>query len=377
MINEIRQSISRNLLSIPGWHTNRKIVIIESDDWGSIRMPSKDIYERLFKYGIRVDKNPFTRFDSLASEEDLSALFDILMKFRDKNGNHPVITANSIMSNPDFDKIRESNFYEYHYEVFTETLKRYPKHQGSFQIWKEGMSAGVFHPQFHGREHVNVAKWLNALKNDTGNIRKAFEYRMYDLSREGEIITEDSFMDAYAYNNKKELDFLKTSIIEGTQVFEDLFGYRSQSFIAPCYIWDPELEKTMKECGIKFIQGGLVQKCPVPGNTRKHKRKFHFTGSHNKYDQKYLVRNCYFEPTASGSDGLIQESLQRISTAFKWNKPAIISSHRLNYIGYIVPENRKVNIDLLAKLLHRIIKDFPDVEFMTSDQLGELMVADT
>lgn len=27
-------NLAHNLLNIPGWHTNRKIVVIESDDWG-------------------------------------------------------------------------------------------------------------------------------------------------------------------------------------------------------------------------------------------------------------------------------------------------------------------------------------------------------
>jgi hypothetical protein len=40
-------SIVRNLANLPGWCTNRKIVVIESDDWGSIRMPSLTIFENL------------------------------------------------------------------------------------------------------------------------------------------------------------------------------------------------------------------------------------------------------------------------------------------------------------------------------------------
>lgn len=32
----LKQFITHNLLNIPGWHTNIKIVVIESDDRGSI-----------------------------------------------------------------------------------------------------------------------------------------------------------------------------------------------------------------------------------------------------------------------------------------------------------------------------------------------------
>ena len=40
---KLKQIISHNLLNIPGWRTKRKLVVIESDDWGAIRMPSKEI----------------------------------------------------------------------------------------------------------------------------------------------------------------------------------------------------------------------------------------------------------------------------------------------------------------------------------------------
>ena len=54
-----KQIVTHNLLNIPGWRTKRKIVVIESDDWGSIRMPSRDIYEKLLAEGYRVDLNKY------------------------------------------------------------------------------------------------------------------------------------------------------------------------------------------------------------------------------------------------------------------------------------------------------------------------------
>ena len=155
---------ARHLSNLPGWSTNRKIVVIESDDWGSIRMPSREVYDKLLKAGIRVDRCPYNRYDSLASEEDLSALFEILTQFRDKNGKQPAITANTVVANPDFEKIQASGFKEYFYEPFTETLKKHPAHQNSFNLWTQGMSEGIFQPQFHGREHVNLPLWLSLLQ---------------------------------------------------------------------------------------------------------------------------------------------------------------------------------------------------------------------
>jgi len=61
-----------------GWRTNRKIIVIESDDWGCIRMPSKEVYNSLIVKGYPVDKLPYLKYDSLETKNDFDALFDVL-----------------------------------------------------------------------------------------------------------------------------------------------------------------------------------------------------------------------------------------------------------------------------------------------------------
>lgn len=96
-------------------------------------------------------------------------------------------------------------------------------------------------------------------------------------------------------------------------------------------------------------------------------------GTRNKFGQYFLVRNCFFEPSLSKTSDPVGECLKRINIAFRWHKPAIISSHRINYMGSLVEKNRSDNLKLLKDLLESIIKTWPDVEFMTSDELGELI----
>jgi len=62
-----------------------------------------------------------------------------------------------------------------------------------------------------------------------------------------------------------------------------------------------------------------------------------------------------------------------IDIAFRWKKPAVISSHRVNYIGRLRPENRTNGLKKLEALLQSIIAKWPDVEFMTSVELGDLI----
>ena len=50
----IKSTLSNTFLNLPGWHTRRKLVVIESDDWGSIRMPSREVKQKLQQAEQRV-----------------------------------------------------------------------------------------------------------------------------------------------------------------------------------------------------------------------------------------------------------------------------------------------------------------------------------
>src|SRR5688500_10889544 len=100
---EILRQAKLYLNNIPGWHTSRKILVFESDDWGSIRMPSSQVFNILKSKGINVDSY-YDLFDTIESKEDLEYLFDALTKFRSVNGTVPLFTFNTVMANPDFKK---------------------------------------------------------------------------------------------------------------------------------------------------------------------------------------------------------------------------------------------------------------------------------
>jgi len=101
---DIRTVLAKNYVNFRGWNSNRKLILIESDDWGAIRMPSREVYEDFLVKKIPVDKNYFTKYDCLESNQDLEQLFHVLSSFKDRKGNHPVITANALIANPDFEK---------------------------------------------------------------------------------------------------------------------------------------------------------------------------------------------------------------------------------------------------------------------------------
>lgn len=362
----------RNLVNIKGNIFKKKYILFESDDWGSIRMPNNNVFNRLNEHGFNVDANPYTRFDTLASIKDLSALFETLSKYEDDSGKHPVFTANTIVANPNFEKIKKSGFSEYCYEPFVKTLNDYYDQSGVFDVWQEGIRIGLFYPQFHGREHLNVPLWMKLLKEKNPEVVEAFYLKCWGLKYGQKFDRE--LQAPYDVENHKDVNEVKTGITEGLNLFEEIFGYRSRSMIAGNYIWSSSLHQTMNDQGIRFIQGMKYQLLPDRNRKGKRKKIRHYTGERNQYGQTFLIRNCIFEPSLYPNDrNHVESCLQDIENAFLWKKPAIITTHRLNYIGALCPKNSSTNLKKLDRLLGEIKKRWPEAEFLTSDKLGEII----
>lgn len=356
-----------------GWTTDRKIVVIESDDWGSIRMPSRDVYERSLKTGYRVDLNPFEKYDSLESEDDLELLFETLTKFKDINGNHPQITANSLVANPDFEEIASSQYQEYHYETIDKTFASYPKHANSINLWYEGEKEGVFFLQYHGREHFNGPMFMEALRGNREEAYWAAKNKM------GGSIAKDYLKNRYVvasnFRTVKEMEEGMKNIKEGIQFFKKMHRKESKSYIATNYIWPYSFEKVLAEEGVRYLQGNYLQEIPNYNNGFDH--KFHYLGEKNHHNQIYLIRNAIFEPSITNGANDVELCLKQIEKSFKLKKPVIISSHRINYMGFIFEGNRDKNLKQLTQLIKQVQKKWPDVEFMNTEQLGNLITTKT
>ena len=105
----------------------------------------------------------------------------------------------------------------------------------------------------------------------------------------------------------------------------------------------------------------------------QYNRSMNFTGNQNVYNQTCLVRNCFFEPVSRRDIDWVSFTLKQIESAFRFNHPAIISSHRVNFSGNIDEKNRANGINDLRKLLIIITKKWPSVEFMSTNALGDLI----
>src|SRR5690606_35855341 len=210
-----------------------------------------------------------------------------------------------------------------------------------------------------------IAKWLYKLQSGDKDFLTCFDYGFFALS--GNMISGPNpkiTASLSIFKNLNEINQHLSLLKEGMSLFNDIFNFNPKSFMATNHRWNPSHEQALAELGVKYLQGDFNHKEPyLPG---KEKRKYHFIGQKNIYNQLYLVRNCKFEPTSYPGKDWVDSCLKEIQNAYDNKRPAIICTHRINFIGYLEQSNRQHNLNLLNLLLKKVIEKYPDVEFMTS-----------
>lgn len=375
ILYKMKQTLFNHIKNIYGWKTKRKIVVLSIDDYGNVRLDSKKARENLNKAGLKV-LSRFDAFDTLETKEDLEALYDVLDSVKDKNGKSAIFTPFALPCNINFEAMaseeNERYIYELLPETFTKLSARNPQsYEGAWELWKEGIDKGLMKPQFHGREHLNLKVFNEKLEKRDKEVLINLQNRSYtSISTSG--YPTISYTAAFEFFKLNENVNFEPIIKDGLGRFKEVFGYESIHFNPPGGREHPGIHKYLKEMGIKYLDTPFLKE-EHQGNGN-YKKIVNWTGKTNKDYQTYLVRNVVFEPTHRKINH-VEKALKQIRAAFYWNRPAIISSHRVNFCGYIDENNRKTGLMALKYLLKEITKRWPDVEFMASDELGELITS--
>lgn len=313
----------------------------------------------------------YNLYDNLESGKDLERLFEVLCTVKDGKGKNCIITAVSVVANPDFERIKKDSFENYYYEPFTTTLNKYDKNSDTFRLWQQGIDSNLFVPEFHGREHLNVSAWMKKLRSGHEKTLKAFEEGVWGIAPD---LTSKPLIEnqaAFQISDISDLEQHKEILTEGLDLFERIFGFRARYFVPPNGPFNNSLNSLLAQKGIKYRSASKIQnECIGPG---KYRKVVHWLGQKDPNGIRYITRNCFFEPSGHPEIEWIDTCLREIDAAFKWKKPAIISSHRVNYIGSLYQENSDGCLKKLRTLLMEIVKRWPDVEFMSTSDLGNLI----
>ncbi|OYU85067.1 MAG: hypothetical protein CFE24_03665 [Flavobacterium sp. BFFFF2] len=371
-MSSITSFLRQSATNFKGKGLSGKVVVIESDDWGSIRTPRKGAHELLEKFGIKWQKSPYLSFDHPASAQDVVALLDVLKRHTNQLGQHPILTANVNTSNPDFDFIRNNQFQEYRAQPIQQTFEQlFTPSENPLAVWKQGIAESLFYPQFHGREHVHVATWLKLLKQKDPLFTAAFDLGFWGITPEMYPKLKTNIQAAFDGPIAENKAFIANSIQEGVAQFDTLFGFKPKTFIPTNYIWTDAYNDILIENGFTGVQGMKFQLLPKETLTASRTMSRRWNGQ-NRGGLIQTVRNTVFEPSFYAIDQrnhLVDQCLMQLSNAFLWRKPAVISIHRLNFSSQLNTQNRDVNLMLLDELLAKMLKRWPEIVFLTAEQL--------
>lgn len=364
-IASLKYKLVLRLKNIPGPTVAKKMVVIEADDYGGIRMPSAEAYTKMKAAAVDIDASRYNKLDTLEDKADLQALFETLQSVKDANGHAAILSPFVNVANPNFDKIKAANYQTYFYEPFTETYKKYGRENDLMEVWQQGISAGIFTPQLHGKEHISVQPWMQQLQKGNTQLLTAFEYGFVSVNNiEGIHHYAQEFRPEFYFNATEQKQFLHTSIQQSVLLFKQIFGYMPTAFTPSNSHFHHDFEQTVYNAGVPFLNVSHLNPYSLNNGDIAFER-FTFKQQIKTNALNYYIRNCAFEPNDPAYKNTDITMLQ-VAAAFKCSKPAIISTHRVNFGGVINKKNRDNGLQQLQVLLQQITKKWPDAIFVSN-----------
>ena len=369
---EVRRSLFNNLKNISGWRTREKLVVFAVDDYGNVRLDSSAARDNLIRAGLDLHSR-FDQVDALETRQDLEALFEVLSSVSDSRGHPAIFTPYTLCANLDFDAVSAERQL-YRYESLPQTFDRLASlqsgsYRGAWDLWQEGIGQRFLKPQFHGREHLNIELFERKLRAGDNVVDLNIAQRSMVAFGGDSAMPGVGFTHAFGVWNKSEVDRHRGIIEDGLGLFESIFGSKSLTFTPPAQKIHPDLYPHLESLGIQ----GIFKPRWCYRRIDRHDKalEINLVEKQRQHRHLSLVRNVVFEPTQSDSYDSVKIALDQVAAAFRWRRPAMISSHRVNFSGHIDEANRTHGLAALRRLLSGIVDRWPDVQFISADELAK------
>jgi len=350
----------RGLLPTPGFHFDRPLVLLQSDDWGRVGLRDQEGLQQLEAAGIKLGERPYD-FYSLETAEDLAALRTLLKRHRDSAGRHPCIEMNFIVANLDFAQTMADRAAQVHLLPLAEGLPQGWKRPNLREAYKAGISDGVFEPALHGTTHFcRPAVQRNALASgERGQFLRTLwgagtpyiHWRMPWIGYE--------YWDPERPDDERFLPIETQRELIGHAVggFARLFSRLPHSACAPGYRANDGTHRAWAEHGIRVAQNG-------PGV---------LTPPHLERNEILQVgRTVDFEPAVDPAFS-VEASLQRAERCFARGIPAIVSMHSINFHS-TMRDFRSPSLKALDEFLTALESKHSDLLYLHNEDLYDLVV---
>lgn len=254
----------------------------------------------------------------------LTELLNMLSRHRDCRGQPAILTANVVLSVPDTQAIRESGFKQ---------IKRRYLDTDFPEItvaMHKGMSDHSFRPQLHGLEHLYTPGLIKLAQANDPTALAVFDQPNWWDWESLPSPWQAHYVDGTQLPTTALPSPERAAIIaEAMQIFERCFGFVPDTTVAPCYLWDADVEAIWLKHGIHGIQT-LGYRCPGRDAAGHYWRDMDLIrpGERSHSGQSYMVRNVMYEPADGKSISLCKA---QIKLAKLQALPIIFTTHRYNY----------------------------------------------
>jgi hypothetical protein len=327
-----------------------KAVVLESDDWGLCAWAADDAAHRsladtpAFQDGAGATYGRST----LESAADVGALAAVLRGVRGADGAPAVWQANTIVANPDYDRlaVEGAGAGECPLLEWPALPGRWAR-PGLEHAVRDAIEAGVWWPELHGLHHLPETAWLAALRRGDDDARRA----LAAASPVCEAVVRSSEYDP----GEPALDRTRR-LRRAHRAFEAAFGRAPSSLCPPDYRWDDQLEADAESLGVATIQGKAEQAGARVPALRRLAHRWRWPDRRGR--RFYLPPRIAFEPRGGTGEARVgvAAARQHCHAAWRRGEPAVVSSHRVNY-AHLDAAWSQAGRAALAELLQALATD--------------------
>lgn len=341
------------------------VVAFQSDDWGLAGfVPGEgalgDIDRGLLSPGRFPEVYWGSTLEDSAAVADLCA---VLAGHRGRDGLPAVVQANYVLGSLAWEAQGSGWAWR---EYLLPALPAAYARPGLWQAVRQGMDLGVWRPEYHALWHYDPRLRMQKVQEDP----------TARLAAERGVMIFPGSERAWELGPWRPLPELEAELDRGLQRFEDLFGRRPSSIIAPDYTWDARCEDLWESRDLTVIQAKREQRYPGMGaglgprlGKYLRQRRDHWV----QPDRLYLERNCRFEPVqAVAAEAVVRDCLAEIRRAWAHGQPAVVESHRINFV-HSDPKVAVLGRETLARLLAELTGQPERAPYFLADgELAEL-----
>src|SRR2546425_8845692 len=311
------------------------VLILESDDWG---------------YG------------PVVQEQRLDQIVELLARFRDSRGSHPVMTLGVILAGPDTERIRADGCRTYHRVTLAD-----PRLTPVRDAMVRGVARGVFALQLHGLEHYWPACLMHAASADE-KLRDWLTRGAFPCTEALPSPLQSRWIDASTLPSRPlPIDEVRAAATEEIAAFTEAFDADPEVVVPSTFVWIDAVESAWAKAGARVVvTPGLRNEGRDADGRVVAGEHTYFNAATGPDGVLYVVRDCYFEPSFGHTHQSAIQALQRNTGV---GRPTLLEIHRVNFIGEERPTQH--TFEEVTRLLDAACTQFPDIRFMSTGQLAQ------